>query len=266
MSSVSPVPEATARDVAIIVIAGAIGGFLSVARALVQPEVWIVFGPHSWFQYVILPLMLGGLAGGVAVFVLTHFDGTNKLRMFFFAAICGLGFPQVIGSALTLVGGGAQAQEVLNRSGRDQAARLEALIDEGRATPGAVTKQVDSLLAIAPRLTSPAAKDAVNASLQRAIEVLPEIEGEGVAAEQLGSIAVNATDAGEYLIAAHAVAALDGIVSKSGDENVKDTALAARNEVREKLPQPMREAVTSLAAASVSAQAEKAPPSDAPTP
>ena len=87
MSNANPVSEASPGDVAVVISAGAIGGFLSVAGALTQPEVWTAFGPPTWFRYVILPLMLGGLAGAVAVFVLTHFDSANKLRMFFFAAV-----------------------------------------------------------------------------------------------------------------------------------------------------------------------------------
>ena len=248
MSNVNPVPEASAGDVVVVIIAGAIGGFLSVAGALTQPEVWTAFGPPTWFRYVILPLMLGGLAGGVAVFVLTHFDSANKLRMFFFAAVCGLGFPQVIGTALSLVGGD-QSQAALNQVGKDQAAKLTALIDDPPASSAALTKQVESVLSLAPKVTSPAAKQAVSASLQKAIEALPGIEAPRAAAEKLSDIAVNATNAGEYVTAAQAVTALDDISSKSRDEHVKATAVAARREVREKLPQPVRAAVSSLATA-----------------
>lgn len=233
-------------DVLGVVAAGAVGGFLAVAGALTHPEVWRAFGLHHWFKYVILPLLLGGLAGGVAVFVLAHFDATNRIRMFFFAATCGLGFPNVLDSAKDLVGG-RQAQEAYNQAAVDEAANLTALLDRDSSDAAGIAQKVNEVLAFAPNITSLQSKEAIWNSLGSAIDAIPDLDDGATAARSLGDVATGAASAGEFGVTARAVRTLDQVSRASSTPEVAGLVKAYRRAVRRQLPKDERDALLAVA-------------------
>jgi hypothetical protein len=67
-----------------VVIAGVVGGLLALAAAFNQVEPWAAFESARWFRGMVLPFVLGGLAGMMGAFAFERLDpareGAQSLR------------------------------------------------------------------------------------------------------------------------------------------------------------------------------------------
>lgn len=128
------------REVMMIVLAGAIGGLVSVADAWTQPLVWpLTFA--KFFALALLPAAKGGIAAGIGVYLFTTVNPTEFARSFFFALTCGLAFPAVLSNASTYadhITGHVAVNEVANN--------LETLAPQ-TSSSGRPAAQVDASVA-----------------------------------------------------------------------------------------------------------------------
>lgn len=82
-------------EVLIIVAGGALGGLVSVIEAWTDPVSYpLTFA--KLFALLIIPVVKGGVAAGMGVYLLTTLDSTQMIRAFFFSVACGLTFPTII--------------------------------------------------------------------------------------------------------------------------------------------------------------------------
>jgi len=83
------------QEVSLIIVGGALGGIISVADAWTNPLVFPV-SLAKIFALVVIPLIKGGTAAGIGVYVLTSLDQNNMAKAFFFSVACGLTFPSIL--------------------------------------------------------------------------------------------------------------------------------------------------------------------------
>jgi hypothetical protein len=82
-------------EVAIIMAGGAIGGLVSVMEAWGDPSSFPL-SLAKLFALLIIPLVKGGVAAGIGVYVLTSLDSNQMAKAFFFSVACGLTFPSIL--------------------------------------------------------------------------------------------------------------------------------------------------------------------------
>ena len=87
-------------EVAIILAGGAAGGLLSVLDSWADP-VSYPLTLSKLASLLLIPVLKGGAAAGIGVYLLTTLDSTQIIRGFFFSVTCGLTFPSILANSTT---------------------------------------------------------------------------------------------------------------------------------------------------------------------
>lgn len=87
-------------EIAIIVVGGATGGLLSVLDSWADP-VSYPLTLSKLASLLLIPVLKGGAAAGIGVYLLTTLDSAQIVRGFFFAVTCGLAFPSILANSST---------------------------------------------------------------------------------------------------------------------------------------------------------------------
>ena len=230
-------PLPTNRDVTVVVSAGAVGGFLVSAAAFVEPATFSAFGPASWFKLVLLPICLGCIAAGIGVFVLVDTDTTNKVRMFFFAAICGLSSQAVIDSGKNLVTGDARKTGA-NLAVKEQAQRIVELSQNSQAKPEALAEKTADLYSSAKTANVEAVKADVSQAVDAALKTAAASSSTATSINAISSIGIAAARANDLQNAARALRTID--IAESSGGHSPGELLTAREAIRKELPQGLR--------------------------
>jgi hypothetical protein len=159
-------------EVLLIIAAGAIGGVRSVLDSWADP-VSYPLTMSKFASLFVIPVMKGGAAAGIGVFLLTSLDSSHLTRAFFFALTCGLTFPTVISN------GGSYAQSVTSQVASkviaDNVEKLQGPTQVGTDVPQASVPEVvaaSTAILTATAKVSPAQAKAADAVVQQAISDL----------------------------------------------------------------------------------------------
>ncbi|MET1077656.1 MAG: hypothetical protein ABWY06_06515 [Pseudomonas sp.] len=92
-------------EVLLILGGGALGGLVSVMQAWAEPTSFPL-SLAKLFALLVIPMVKGGVAAGIGVYVLTSLDANHIAKAFFFSVTCGLAFPSILSK------GGSLAESV----------------------------------------------------------------------------------------------------------------------------------------------------------
>lgn len=222
-----------------IVVAGAVGGVAANISVFGEPTVLAAFSAASWFKYVLIPMLLGALAAGIGVYVLTKADTTDLIRTFFFAVICGLAFPQIIDNAKRTVSGQA-VEEATARALNDSARELQGLATHPNTDAAAINDVAARMGTLAARVSEPAQKqEAVNA-LQNAATTLTEPSDKAATVQVITDIGSDAAGKKDYATTLWALKALGNVEKSAQSGVVKDQVAKAQGELVMQFPESLR--------------------------
>jgi len=230
--------DPTKQDVALVVSAGAFGGLLSAAVVFAEPSFALLgFGVASLVKYIVLPLLSGAVAAGIGVFLLTNTELSNKVRVFFFACVCGLVSSQVIDAAKKAVPG-AFANQVAREQTR--------IVGEATANPAVnvqtTANETARLAALTPNVTDPVTKAASDIAVTRAIDKIADASDLAASADALKTLGVAAAEGKNVEATAKVVEQLNSLEQK-GEEPAKKAAADARSQIRRTAPSEVVEAL-----------------------
>ncbi|MCI0623919.1 MAG: hypothetical protein L0387_20060 [Acidobacteria bacterium] len=189
-------------EVAIVVAGGAMGGLLSVLDSWADP-VSYPLTLSKLAALFLIPVLKGGTAAGIGVYLLTTLDSTQLIRGFFFSVTCGLTFPTILSNSTSY----AQkvTSQVATKSIFENTEKLKAAVasigtsaSPQSLLPSAVSEIQGASIAIlqATPKVEPAEAKAADAVVQQAVSNLAETANVTnsdktiEAISQIGSVAV----------------------------------------------------------------------------
>lgn len=161
------------KEVLVVLVGGAIGGWVSVIDAWTDPVSYPIASFAKVSALFLVPAIKGAVAGGLGVYLLTTQDTAQFARAFFFAVACGLTFPSVLAK------GASMSQTVTSQVAAQNIDQAAAKINTA-ATQKSDGDKVDQIkaatvqiLEAAPKVAEPD-KSAVSVALEKAVSTLSE--------------------------------------------------------------------------------------------
>lgn len=151
------------RELAVVVMGGAIGGLISVLDSWADP-VSYPLTVSKLAVLLLIPAVKGGAAAGIGVYVLTTFDPSQVIRGFFFSVICGLAFPSI------LANGKSYAETVTSQVATQTISENTKAIKNTTTIPD-LQKASIAILQATPKVDS-AQAGAADAAVQQAVSNL----------------------------------------------------------------------------------------------
>jgi hypothetical protein len=222
------------RDLYSTLLAGAIGGLAANITVFYNPAVWAALGPASLFEFVLGPVLLGALAAGIGVFVLTKTDTSDVVRTFFFAVICGLAFPQVIAVAKNTFSGRAEA-ELAAHALEESAERLRQLVAQTSPNRNDIAETTSLVRDLSNRVESTDARHNALAALQNAADKLTGPADKSIAVDAMKDIGINAAAKRDWETTLKAVGALQNI-QRTAPAAAQAEVSSAQGELIARLP------------------------------
>jgi ribosomal protein S20 len=186
------------KEVSIVFVGGALGGIVSVMDAWTDP----VFYPLSIVKVLtlfVIPFVKGGVAAGIAVYVLTSLDQTHLVKAFFFAVACGLAFPSI------LTKGGSMADSVTSQVAKqtieENASKIALMASTGSDNKAVNVQDIKSAATTiikAEQKVKEGDKREAESALQQAISTLSRkaTQGDTTALQAITDIATFSTTQG----------------------------------------------------------------------
>jgi hypothetical protein len=159
------------KEVLLIVLGGSLGGLLSVMDAWANP-VSYPLSASKLASLLLIPMLKGGAASGIGVYLLTQLDSTQLVRGFFFAVTCGLTFPAILTNGASLAE--TTTSQVARKAIAENAAKLRTVTGGTQLSPAAVSQVQDASIAIlqaAPK-AGPIEARTATAAVQQAVSDL----------------------------------------------------------------------------------------------
>jgi hypothetical protein len=222
------------KEVLLIVLGGSLGGLLSVMDAWANP-VSYPLSASKLASLLLIPMLKGGAASGIGVYLLTQLDSTQVIRGFFFAVTCGLTFPAI------LANGGSLAETTTSQVARkaiaENTSKLRNVAGGGPLSAAAVSQIQDASIAIlqaAPK-AGPFETRTAAAAVQQAVSELGKSATDADDPHVIEAISSIGTVAATHDDRTSADAALRELEKISGAAGVNDELRASASRGMEQI-------------------------------
>lgn len=212
------------KELAIIFGAGAVGGLAGWLIGVVTTN---DLGTR-WMLDMLTSILCGGLAAGVAIYLIANTNTAQAMRCMFFAVVCGMSWKPVLQAGMKVADTAVTHQEV-----SDQKSQLQATINNASANGTAPATLLAGASSLADNLNKVESADLQQAAVATASEAVTKAaQAPDVAPEAIAKIAHKAEALNLPALRMAAKAALESLSTK-GDvkPETRDKALQLRKDL-----------------------------------